>query len=87
MRSQQPNDVCVMPAGRLSDEDEAPPARKFTCDHCGREFEGEPQGAGLLLWTRGEEVRFEEPPLCEKCASSITIGALMKWDVEDEEEG
>jgi NAD-dependent SIR2 family protein deacetylase len=68
-------------------DEEAPPARQFQCDHCGRQFEGDPGGAGLLLWTRGEEVRFEEPPLCEQCASSITIGALMKWESEEEDEG
>jgi hypothetical protein len=61
--------------------------RGFECDACGGTFEGEPAGAGLFIWTRGEEVRYEEPPLCEACASEITIGALIKWDGETEEEG
>lgn len=61
--------------------------RSYECDACGRSFEGEPAGAGLFLWTRGDEVRYEEPPLCEQCASEITVGALLKWDSEDEEEG
>ena len=61
--------------------------RGFECDACEKWFEGEPFGAGLFLWTRGDEVRYEEPPLCEGCASEITVGALMKWDAEDEEEG
>lgn len=61
--------------------------RSYECDACGRSFEGEPAGAGLFLWTRGDEVRYEEPPLCEQCASEITVGALLKWDAEDEEEG
>jgi hypothetical protein len=65
----------------------SPEPRGFECDHCGKSFEGEPGGAGLLVWTRGEEVRLEEPPLCEDCASSITIGALLKWNAEAEEEG
>ena len=61
--------------------------RRYECDSCGRWFDGEPGGAGLFLWTRGEEIRYEEPPLCEKCASEITVGALVKWDNEADEEG
>ncbi|HEV8548784.1 MAG TPA: hypothetical protein VGQ57_07150 [Polyangiaceae bacterium] len=61
--------------------------RRYECDKCGEWFDGEPAGAGLFLWTRGEEVRYEEPPLCEECASEITVGALVKWESEDEEEG
>ena len=61
--------------------------RRYECDKCGKWFDGEPAGAGLFLWTRGDEVRYEEPPLCETCASEITVGALVKWDSEDEEEG
>lgn len=68
-------------------EEEAPKPRSYECDACGKGFEGPPGGAGLLVWTRGSEVRYEEPPLCEECARKITIGALLKWDVEDEEEG
>jgi len=59
----------------------------FECDACGRWFTGDPGGAGLFLWTRGDEVRYEEPPLCRDCASEITVGALLKWNAEDEEEG
>ena len=61
--------------------------RSYECDSCGKSFEGEPAGAGLFLWTRGEEIRYEEPPLCEECAAEITVGALVKWEAEDEEEG
>ena len=68
-------------------ESESEPTRKFHCDHCDRTFDGDPAGSGLLVWTRGEEVRYEEPPLCEECASKITVGALLKWEVEEEEEG
>ena len=59
----------------------------FECDACGKWIDGEPGGAGLFVWTRGDEVRYEEPPLCEDCASEITVGALLRWDTEDEEEG
>lgn len=74
-----------LPRGGLGEEP-APPKR-FVCDACGDSFEGLPGGSGLFLWTRGEEVRYEEPPLCEGCASEITVGALMRWDVDEEEEG
>lgn len=50
-------------------------------------FTAHAAGSGLLLWTRGEELRLEEPPLCEECALKITIGALIKWESEEEEEG
>jgi hypothetical protein len=63
------------------------PVAGFDCDMCGVFFEGEPGGAGLLMWTRGEEVRYEEPPLCEECAVQVTLGALLRWEIEDEEEG
>ena len=61
------------------------PAAGFECDGCGEHFEGEPAGSGLFMWTRGEEVRFEEPPLCEACAQNVTLDALTRWAVEEEE--
>ena len=54
---------------------------------CGAHFEGEPAGSGLFMWTRGDEVRFEEPPLCEGCAENVTLDALTRWEAEEEEEG
>lgn len=66
---------------------ESAPQQLFECDACGESFEGQPFGAGLLVWTRGDEVRYEEPPLCEDCAQQLSIGALLKWDSEEEEEG
>jgi hypothetical protein len=68
--------------------DEAPSVadrRQFVCDSCGKTFQGYPVGAGLLVWTRGDETRFEEPPLCERCAEKIAVGALVKWSLEGEE--
>jgi hypothetical protein len=59
----------------------------FDCDVCGKHFEGEPAGAGLFMWTRGDEIRLEEPPLCQECADGITQGALTRFDIEEEEEG
>jgi len=34
-------------------------------------IEGEPAGHGLYIWTRGDEIRYEEPPLCTRCANAI----------------
>lgn len=64
-----------------------PPARSYDCDMCGLRFEGDPAGSGLFLWTRGDELRVEEPPLCQDCAENVTQGALTRWEVEEEEEG
>ena len=76
----------AVPSG-LEEPEETPAPATFECDACGATFVGPPGGSGLLVWTRGEEIRYEEPPLCEECAEQITIGALLKWDVEEEEEG
>lgn len=65
----------------------AVPSNSYMCDACDQPHEGPPFGSGLFIWTRGDEVRFEEPPLCEECASRITIGALVKWSWEEEGEG
>ena len=65
----------------------AAPAPGYDCDSCGEHFDGEPAGSGLFMWTRGEEVRFEEPPLCQECAQNVTLDALTRWDAEEEEEG
>lgn len=43
-------------------------------------------GAGLLLFARDGELRFEEPPLCARCSVAIGVTALVRW-AEEEEEG
>jgi hypothetical protein len=73
------------PGGLGDVSDEHPAARTYECDHCGGAFEGTPGGAGLFVWTRGDEVRYEEPPLCDACAQKLSIGALLSWDFEEEE--
>lgn len=65
---------------------EAPGQREYECDMCGSSFSGSPGGSGLLLWTRGEEVRYEEPPLCETCAKKISTRAMMLFNWDEEEE-
>jgi len=58
----------------------------FDCDACGKHIEGEPAGRGLYIWTRGEEVRYEEPPLCSSCANAIGLAALAHWELEEDGE-
>ena len=55
------------------------------CHACDEPIEGEPGGHGLFMWVRGDEVRFEEPALCDRCAVAIGIKALTTWAVEEEE--
>ena len=42
-------------------------------------------GRGLLVWSRGEERRYQEPPLCASCATAIGVSALQRWEIEEEE--
>ncbi|CAN5924876.1 hypothetical protein BH11MYX4_BH11MYX4_57850 [soil metagenome] len=42
-------------------------------------------GHGLLVWSRGEERRYQEPPLCATCAAAIGVTALQRWEIEEEE--
>jgi hypothetical protein len=65
--------------------EEAAPKPPLTCDACGEPIEGDPAGSGLFLWTRGEEVRFEEPPLCERCAYAIAVGGSLSQELDGEE--
>lgn len=74
--------------GDASDDtpSEPPPPQVYECDVCGNTFEGPPAGAGLLIWTRGEEVRCEEPPLCESCGAELLLGAMLRYADDEEEE-
>jgi hypothetical protein len=42
-------------------------------------------GSGLLVWARGDERRYQEPPLCATCAAAIGLSALQRWEIEEEE--
>jgi hypothetical protein len=58
------------------------------CDVCDTVMlTGEDGGSGLYIWTRGDEVRYEEPPLCPTCGPAIAVSAMRRWEEEDEEEG
>lgn len=65
------------------------------CDACGAELAKDSgdahdegfaiAGRGLYMWTRGDEVRVEDAPLCPSCASAIGMSALARWEIEEEE--
>jgi hypothetical protein len=56
------------------------------CSLCNDDIDGEPGGSGLLMWTRGDEVRFDEPPLCSHCATAVGVTAFSLWCGNDEGE-
>lgn len=60
-------------------------AQSPVCEACDTPIEGEPAGSGLYFWSRGGELRFEEPALCEACALAIVATALRRFEIEEEE--
>lgn len=58
---------------------------ELTCHACNASIEGEPAGHGLLVFPRGDGVEYEEPPLCARCALAISMTALDRWEIEEEE--
>jgi hypothetical protein len=64
-----------------------------TCDACGGELphrdddeEGYAlRGKGVYLSCRGDQVRYEDVPLCPSCGSAIGLSALRQWEIEEEE--
>lgn len=52
----------------------------YVCDLCGKSCSGLPGGSGLFMWTRGSEVRLEEPPLCKSCAAKLTLRAYAIFE-------
>lgn len=78
-----------VPASRASQMlasfyEDSPRPQPEICDACDKPIEGEPAGRGLFLWTRGGEVRYEEPPLCAECAGTIAVVAMSAWELEEE---
>ena len=85
--SELPKGFVTAGHGILFDEGEQP-----RCDVCAAALPGEDEeqghlvsGRGLLVWSRGEERRYQEPPLCPSCASAIGVSALRHWEIEEEE--
>ncbi len=52
------------------------------CSVCDVEIKGEPTSTGLLMWTRGDETRFDEPPICSECAKTLNVSAMARWEEE-----
>jgi len=69
----------------LESERHPMPDEELTCHACNAPIEGEPAGRGLLLFVRGDDVIREEPPLCERCALAVSMTALYRWEIEEEE--
>ncbi len=42
-------------------------------------------GRGLLVFTRGDERRAEEPTLCPSCGAAIGMTMLTRWAIEEDE--
>jgi hypothetical protein len=59
------------------------------CDVCARAIAEGDEGAsrGLYMWTRGDDVRWEELPLCEACASAVGVSATARAEIDEEEDG
>ncbi len=60
------------------------------CDVCGKPLPGadddrELSGSGLYVWARGDELVYEEPPLCPACSTAISVSAMARWEIEEEE--
>jgi len=72
---------------RILFEEESKSAHR--CDVCGETVAEDEDfrlgGRGLYLWTRGDEVRREEVPLCPSCGTAIGVMAQAAWDMEEEE--
>lgn len=60
-------------------------ATELNCHACDAPIEGDPAGRGLMVFVRGDQVEYEEPPLCERCAHAISMTALYRWEIEEEE--
>lgn len=57
----------------------------LTCSVCDEPIEGG-HSTGLFMWTRGDEVRFDEPPVCPTCSSAIGVAAFYRWYASNDEE-
>jgi hypothetical protein len=60
-------------------------AGTLTTDQSEADGDESVSGRGLLVWSRGDERRYQEPPLCPSCATAIGVSALQRWEIEEEE--
>ncbi|MFO0669331.1 MAG: hypothetical protein U0235_06865 [Polyangiaceae bacterium] len=75
------------PLGNGGPADDAP-----RCDACGEPVGRDDDddgfavsGRGRYVFTRGDELRAEEPPLCASCAAAIGMTALHLFTIEEDE--
>ena len=65
----------------------APKVEAVCCSVCDAEIaEGAPMSSGLMLWSRGDEMRVDEPPMCGGCAASIGMSLFARWSSFNGEE-
>jgi hypothetical protein len=66
---------------------EEAPAPRVDCDICGEPIaaDDDSAGKGVFLSVRGDEVRYEDVPLCATCATAIGINALIRAEIEEDE--
>ncbi len=61
------------------------------CDACGDPLSQETDdgfqvaGRGTYVWSRGDEIRYDDVPLCPSCGAAIGLSALARWEIEEEE--
>jgi hypothetical protein len=59
-------------------------AEPLSCNLCDDPIEGDrAPSSGLLMWTRGDEIRFDEPPLCLVCSSIVGVAAFQRFMLGD----
>ncbi len=75
------DNVALASLGRRLDE--APPRPR--CSVCDTPISEARPTTGLLLWTRGDQIRADEPPLCGRCATTIGVTALARWSEPSDE--
>jgi hypothetical protein len=87
-------DPSALPPAPPSPPSPAAPAASETpeepvCDVCGSKVDLDDEdamtGSGLYVWVRGDKVVYEEPPLCASCGTAISMTALGRWEIEEEE--
>jgi hypothetical protein len=58
--------------------------RELSCSLCDAELAEGAASSGLFMWTRGDHVRFEEPPLCARCSGDVSVSAFLSWPWDDD---
>ena len=73
-------DEVAMAALRAQQNEPEPPV----CNLCELPIVGAPIASGLFMWTRGDDVRYDEPPLCNACFGALCVTGQPMWPFDDE---